>query len=71
MESIIDTQNFQNVRLLVPSEKGRVTRSGAHFVSDRDRFWAIVVQRFKEYRIYLDLLNMELKNRFEPWPEWV
>ena len=71
VESIIDTQNFQNVRLLVPSEKGRVTRSGAHFGSYRDGFRAIVMQRFKKYRIYLDLLLTELKNRFEPWPEWV
>ena len=47
------------------------TSSGAHLGSDRDGFRAIVMQRFKEYRIYLDSLLTELKNRFEPWPEWV
>ena len=47
------------------------TSSGAHLGSDRDGFRAIVMQRFKEYRICLDVLLTELKNRFEPWPEWL
>ena len=42
-----------------------------HFGCDKEGFRSIILQRFKNYRIYLDLLISELCNRFEPWPEWV
>ena len=71
IRSVTESQCFQNIKLLLPSEIGRVTRSGTAFGCDKDGFQAIIMQRFKAYRMYLDLLITEFKNRFEPWPEWV
>lgn len=71
VKGIIESQSFQHVRLLLRSERGRVTRSGTVFGCDKEGFRSIVLQRFKLYRIYLDLLIAELRSRFEPWPEWL
>ena len=71
VKSITESQCFEKIGLLVRSERGRVTRSGTSFGCDCEGFSAIIMQRFKAYRIYLDLLITELINRFKPWPEWV
>ena len=68
VKAIKDCKSFKNVRLLLPSERGRVTRSS--FGCDEEGFEGIIIQKFKGYRVYLDLLLSELQNRFEPWPEW-
>ena len=73
IKSIIESQSFENTSLLLRSERGRVTRSrsGTTFGCDKEGFRSIILQRFKGYRIYLDLVIAELHNRFDPWPEWV
>ena len=64
VKSIKETQCFENVELLLRSERGRVTRSRTIFACDKVDFDSIILQRFKGYRIYLDLLITELINRF-------
>ena len=71
VKTIKESQSFENIRLLLQSERGRVTRSGSSFGCDKEGFESIIIHKFKGYRIYLDLLISELQNRFEPWPEWV
>ena len=68
---IIESQTFHGIRLLVPSERGRVTRSGTVFGCDKAAFKAIINNRFNAYGIYLQTLISELQNRFEPWPQWL
>lgn len=68
---IIETQAFQNVRLLVRTERGRVTRSGTIFCSDKEGFRSIILQKYKNYMTYIDSLIRYLEQYFEPWPEWV
>ena len=71
IQCVKENRSFEDVQLLLRSERGRVTRSGSVFGCDRDEFECVVTQRFRAYRIYLDLLISELINRFEPWPEWL
>ena len=65
------TQRFGNIKVLPRSERIRVTRSRSAVGSYPDDIEFIVCERFKSYRIYLDLLIFEFTNCFEPWPEWV
>ena len=71
VKTIIESQTFRQKRLLLRSERGRVTRSGNIFGCDKEGFRSLVFTRFKHYRIYLDLLITELQSRFESWPEWL
>ena len=73
-DNIMKTQSFNDIPLLLRSDRGRVTRSsgsGSSFGCDEEGFRSIILQRFKNYRIYLDLVLSELYNRFDPWPAWV
>ena len=71
VKNIIESQSFNNIPLLVRSDRGRVTRSGSSFGCDKEGFRSIILKKFKGYRIYLDLVISELCNRFEPWPKWL
>ena len=41
------------------------------FGCEKEGFRSVVLHKYKEYRIYIDLLIAELQSRFEPWPEWI
>ena len=71
IKSITENQTFNDIPLLLRADRGRVTRSRKSFACDKEGFRAIILQRFKGHRIYLDLVISELCNRFEPWPEWL
>ena len=71
IKCITESQSFNNIHLLLRSDRGRVTRSGTSFGCDKEGLRSIILQRFKGYRVYLDLIISELCNRFEPWPEWL
>lgn len=75
IQIIIETQEFDNVKLLTSSERGRATRSRVRSYHsngyNKEDFKSIVNHRYKLYVAYLDSLIGNLKTRFEPWPEWV
>ena len=71
VKNIIENQSFNNILLLVRSDRGRVTRSGSSFGCDKEGFLPIIRKKFKGYKIYLDLVISELCNRFEPWPKCI
>ena len=71
IDSILNTLSYENVRLLCPAERGRVTRSGTMFSYDREGFKSIIFSRYAKYQSYLDTLIKRLELRFEPWPAWV
>ena len=49
----------------------RVTRSSNIFDNEKEGISSVIHHKYKEYRIYIDLLIAELHERFEPWPEWL
>ena len=71
VKKICDSQTFKGVPLLVPGDRGRVTRSGRAYGYEKKEFTALVLDRFKHYGEYLGELLHSLKMRFEPWPEWI
>ena len=71
IETICDSQTFKGIELLVPGDRGRVTRSGKSYAYEKDEFSALVWGRFPHYAEYLTQLLNSLKNRYEPWPEWL
>ena len=71
VEEICESQTFKGVKLLVPGDRGRVTRSGISYGYDKESFSAMVLTRFRHYAKFLSELIDSLKNRFEPWPQWM
>ena len=72
-KTIRETQHFKDVPLLVPADRGRVTRSSSQlqYGYEPDSFGALIKSR---YALYAKLLNATLdalKRRFEPWPKWL
>ena len=67
---ITDDQTYKNVRLLVPSERGRVTRSGTIYGCDKG-YKKFVKVKFKDFAKFLQSFIKELENRFEPWPQLI
>ena len=56
---------------MMPSERGRVTRSGSQYTLNRHGFNTLVKDKYTQWHTYIDRLLCELKTRFEPWPEWL
>ena len=71
IRGICNTQTFHDVSLLVPGDRGRVTRSGQPYGYDKDAFTALVHSRFQKYEKYLVELLASLRQRYEPWPKWL
>ena len=71
VREIIDHQSFHGIELLIPGDRGRVTRSGIAYGYDRDAFQSLANERFDKYAKYLDGLLLSLEDRFEPWPHWL
>ena len=71
VQTICDSQTFKGIPLLVPGDRGRVTRSGKAYGYQKEEFSALVLGRFKHYGDYLGKLLHSLKIRYEPWPNWL
>ena len=71
ISKIIDVQTYKNVRLLLPSELGRVTRSRTVYGCDREGYQNLVKARYKDLSKFLRSFIKEMENRFEPWPDWI
>ena len=52
-------------------DRGRVTRSGAKDIYEKDNFSALVKSRYPKYAKYLHDILDSLTRRFEPWPQWL
>ena len=61
---ICESQTFKGVPLLLPGEKGRVTRSGTVYGYDKQAYMVLVHNRFQKYTDYLGELIDSLKQRF-------
>ena len=69
---ILETQKFHDFSLLLPAERGRVTRSIAASVRDEfDGCSELVKSCFKKFANYIEVLFFHLHSRFLPWPEWM
>ena len=71
VKNIKNDQTFQGFKLLLPSERGRVTRSGTAFACERDSYKKLIDKSFESSSQYIELLTSKLKCRFTPWPIWV
>ena len=68
---IQETQTFHNFQLLLPAERGRVTRSVSVRREEYDGCSELVKSCFNKFAIYIEHLLFHLHNRFLPWPEWM
>ena len=69
--TIIQDQTFHKFQLLLPSERGRVTRSGSRFgCGDQTSYIDIKTHCFSKFSTYIDVLLFNLACRFIPWPQW-
>ena len=71
VKNIRKDQTFQDVKLLLPSERGRITCSGTVFACERDSYNKLIDKSFESYSNYIELLISNLQCRFTPWPVWV
>ena len=71
VDEICESQTFKGIVLLVPGDRGRVTRSGVQYGYDKEAFCKMVHSRYSHYANYLGELLASLKQRFEPWKNWV
>ena len=71
VKNIRSDKKFQGSKLLLPSERGRITRSGTVFACERDSYVKLIDKSFESYSQYIELLSSKLKCRFTPWPVWV
>lgn len=71
IQTLLEFQTFKDVPLLVPGDRGRVTRSGNKYGYDSPTFSALIKNRYSKYAKLLgDILDC-LQRRFEPWPTWL
>ena len=66
IKDICENQTFQGVELLMAGDRGRVTRSGAKDIYEKDNFSALVKSRYPKYAKYLHDILDSLTRRFEP-----
>ena len=69
IETIIKEQNFKGFPLLLPSERGRMTRSRATYEYASSDFSSLVKCYFLKFGNYIDILVFNLGNRLAPWPQ--
>ena len=71
IDTVKSERTFCDVKLMMPAERGRVTRSGSSYTLDRHGFEILLKDRYKNWDVYLQRLIEELEYRFEPWPVWL
>ena len=68
---IIETQKFCGFNLLLPAERGRVTRSVSNSADELGGYSQLIKSCFQKYSSYIEHLLFHLHCRFVPWPEWL
>ena len=68
---IVDTQKFCGFNLLLPAERGRVTRSVSTFAEEMGGYNQLVKSCFKQFASYIEIILFHLHCRFVPWPAWL
>ena len=68
---LLKEQTFSSFKVLLPSERGRVTRSGSVFDCDPGSYSQLVKSCFVKYSNYIEILLFNLHCRFVPWSYWV
>ena len=67
VKNIRKDQAFQDVKLLLPSERGRITRtSSTVFACERDSYNKLIDKSFESYSNYIELLTSNLQCHFTP-----
>ena len=66
IQEIIDSQTFHGVKLLIPGDRGRVTRQGISYGYDKEGFSSMIADRFADYEKYVENMLKSLQLRFEP-----
>ena len=70
-EKLLSDQTFHGFKLLLPSERGRVTRSESSFGCEPAGYLALVSKFAETSFYYIDALTFNLAHRLLPWPQWV
>ena len=70
-EKLLSDQTFHGFKLLLPSERGRVSRSESSFGCEPAGYLALVKTCFGKFANYIDVLTFNLAHRLVPWPQWV
>ena len=68
---LISEQKFCGFDVLLPAEKGRVTRSVTSSASEAGDYSLLIKSYFSKYAEYIDVLLFHLHCRFIPWPQWL
>ena len=68
---ILEKQKFENVNLISPSERGRVTRRSTRIGCDKESCNLLFDQQLRSYGSYLHELANQFVFRFHPWPKWL
>ena len=63
---ILEEQNFKNVNLISPSERGRVTRRSTRIGCDKESYNLLFDQQLRSYGSYLHELANQFVFRFHP-----
>ena len=70
-EKLLSDQTFHGFKLLLTSERRRVTRSESSFGSEPSGYPALVETCFGKFANYIDVLTFNLAYRLVPWSQWV
>ena len=70
-KNAVEMQTFHDFKLLLPSERGRVSRSRTAFARQISDYEDIKTHCFTKFGKYLDNLIYQLQIRFLPWPQWL
>lgn len=68
---LLEEQTFFGFKVLLPAERGRVTRSLSTFASEMGDYSQLVKSCLSKYDDYIELVLFHLHCRFIPWPEWL
>ena len=75
VDRVLHDQTFHGFKLLLPSERGRVTRlvtrSNSVFGCEPVEYVGIVKSLFSKFSKYIEVLLFNLHCCFVPWPEWI
>ena len=68
---IVEHNKFCGYELLLPGERGRVTRSVSSYADEMGGYSQLVNSSLKKYATYIDQMLFYLHCRFLPWPQWL
>ena len=71
VNEILETQKVKGVKLLLPSERSRVTPRGTRMGNDESAYRTLFVIKLKVYGKYPHELVNHFVLRFHAWPKWL